>query len=146
MTSSSALAFSPSSFFKAVDRPPINPKGAAERIAELLRELGYSGVKIAAVDGSLITERVLDLTATILESGQPTASLKDSLVSAEAYMGAEPIVQALREGAQIVVTGRVADPSLFVAPMMYEFGWAHSITRRLGPAAASVTFWSAGHR
>lgn len=101
----------------------INPKGAAERIAELLRELGYSGVKIAAVDGSLITERVLDLTATILESGQPTASLKDSLVSAEAYMGAEPIVQALREGAQIVVTGRVADPSLFVAPMMYEFGW-----------------------
>lgn len=101
----------------------INPQGAARRIVELLRELGISGVKVAAVGGSLITERVLSLAPTILENGQPTAMLKDTLISAEAYMGAEPIVQALGEGAQIVVTGRVADPSLFVAPMMHEFGW-----------------------
>src|SRR3546814_4181497 len=45
------------------------------------------------------------------------------MISAEAYMGAEPIVEALRNGAQIVITGRVADPSIFMAPMMYEFGW-----------------------
>ncbi|HCL85195.1 MAG TPA: ABC transporter substrate-binding protein [Comamonadaceae bacterium] len=101
----------------------INPQGAARRIVELLRELGISGVKVAAVGGSLITDRVLALAPTILETGAPTATLKDTLISAEAYMGAEPIVQALREGAQIVVTGRVADPSLFLAPMMYEFGW-----------------------
>lgn len=101
----------------------INPQGAARRIVELLRELGITGVKVAAVGGSLITDRVLALAPTILETGAPTATLKDTLISAEAYMGAEPIVQALREGAQIVVTGRVADPSLFLAPMMYEFGW-----------------------
>lgn len=101
----------------------INPQGAAKRIVELLQEMGITGVKVAAVSGSLITDRVLSLAPTILENGEPTASLMDTLISAEAYLGAEPIVQALREGAQIVVTGRVADPSLFLAPMMYEFGW-----------------------
>ena len=101
----------------------INPEGAAERIVHWLRELGARGVKVAAVSGSLITDRVLDVTDTIMEDGRPTAALKDSMVSAEAYMGAEPIVAALRDGAQIVVTGRVADPSIFMAPMMHEFGW-----------------------
>jgi hypothetical protein len=75
------------------------------------------------VSGSLITDRVLELTDTIMEDGRPTSALAESLVSAEAYMGAEPIVEALRGGAQIVITGRVADPSLFMAPMMHEFGW-----------------------
>ena len=82
-----------------------------------------TGVKVAAVGGSLITDRVLELTDTILENGQPTHTLKPTLISAEAYLGAEPIVEALKAGAQIVVTGRVADPSIFMAPMMYEFGW-----------------------
>lgn len=110
----------------------INPQGAARRIVELLRELGIRGVKVAAVGGSLITDRVLELAPTILENGLPTATLKDTLISAEAYMGAEPIVQALREGAQIVVTGRVADPSLFLAPMVYEFGWDPLDHERIG--------------
>lgn len=101
----------------------INPTAAAQRIVELLREMGISGVKVAAINGSLITDRVLALTDTILENGQPTSSLGASLISAEAYMGAEPIVSALQAGARIVVTGRVADPSIFMAPMMYEFGW-----------------------
>ncbi len=101
----------------------INPKGAAERIVALLRELGITGVKVAAVGGSLITDHVLELADTILENGQPTRTLQSTLISAEAYMGAEPIVEALRAGAQIVVTGRVADPSLFLAPLMFEFGW-----------------------
>lgn len=101
----------------------INPEGAAERIVHWLREFGHHGVKVAAVNGSLITERVLQLTDRILENGRPTAELAPTLISAEAYLGAEPIVQALREGAQIVVTGRVADPSLFLAPMIFEFGW-----------------------
>lgn len=101
----------------------INPQGAAERIVQLLRELGITGVKVAAVSGSLITDRVLELADTILENGQPTHTLQATLISAEAYLGAEPIVEALRAGAQIVVTGRVADPSLFLAPLMFEFGW-----------------------
>ncbi|MDB5855295.1 MAG: hypothetical protein JWR22_3336 [Herminiimonas sp.] len=101
----------------------INPRGAAERVVQLLQEAGIRGVKVAAVEGSLITERVLALTDTILENGQSTATLALDLISAEVYLGAEPIVEALRAGARIVLTGRVADPSIFMAPMMYEFGW-----------------------
>jgi len=101
----------------------INPAGAAQRVVHWLREFGARGVKVAAVHGGLITDRVLELTDTILENGLPTSTLADSLVSAEVYLGAEPIVAALEAGAQIVVTGRVADPSIFMAPMMHEFGW-----------------------
>lgn len=110
----------------------INPDGAAERIVHWLRHFGAKGVKVAAVNGSLITDRVLELTDTILENGRPTSTLTPSLVSAEVYLGAEPIVKALEQGAQIVVTGRVADPSIFMAPMMYEFGWDALDHARLG--------------
>src|SRR5690606_12340551 len=99
----------------------INPKAAAERVVALLRELGISGVKVAAVNGRLITQRLFDLTDSILENGESTSTLAPTLISAEAYLGAEPIVEDLRAGAQIVITGRVADPSIFMAPMMYEF-------------------------
>ena len=114
----------------------INPDGAAERIVHWLRELGHHGVKVAAVSGSLITDRVLDQTDTILENGQPTATLRASMVSAEAYLGAEPMVQALAQGAQIVVTTRVADPSIFLAPMMHEFGWDPLDHARIGAGSA----------
>lgn len=101
----------------------INPEGAAQRIVHWLKQLGVSGKKVAAVSGSLITDRVLELTDSIMENGLPTSTLSPNLVSAEVYLGAEPIVAALKQGADIVVTGRVADPSIFMAPMMYEFGW-----------------------
>jgi len=110
----------------------INPDGAAKRIVELLREYGIDGVKVASVNGSLITDRVLELTDRILENGEPTSTLSPTLISAEAYLGAEPIVEALEAGARIVVTGRVADPSIFMAPMMYEFGWDPLDHERLG--------------
>jgi hypothetical protein len=111
----------------------INPEGAAQRVVHWLRELGARGVKVAAISGGLITDRVLELTDTILENGRPTATLADSLVSAEVYLGAEPIVGALAQGARIVVSGRVADPSIFMAPMMYEFAWDALDHGRLGP-------------
>jgi len=102
----------------------INPEGAAERVVHWLRELGApSGTKVAAISGSMITDRALTLTDTLMEDGRPSSALAGTIVSAEAYMGAEPIVQALKDGASIVITGRVADPSIFMAPMMYEFGW-----------------------
>jgi len=110
----------------------INPEGAAQRIVHWLREFGARGVKVAAVGGSLITDRVLELTDRIMENGQPTATLAPSLISAEVYLGAEPIVEALKAGARIVVTGRAADPSVFMAPMMYEFGWDPLDHARLG--------------
>jgi hypothetical protein len=101
----------------------INPAGAAKRISDLLTSLGFRGVKIAAVEGSIITDRVQQVTQTVLETGADVRSL-EGIVSAEAYLGADKIVEALQAGARIVVTGRVADPSLFLAPMMYEFGWS----------------------
>lgn len=110
----------------------INPIGAAEQVVYLLREHGQRGMKVAAVSGSVITDRVLELTKTITENGQSTATLADTLVSAEAYLGAEAIVAALGDGASIVITSRVADPSLFLAPMMYEFGWDPIDHARLG--------------
>ena len=111
----------------------INPTAAARRIVALLREMGHTGVRVAAVEGSLITDRVLQLTERILENGAPTATLAPTLISAEVYLGAEPIVEALRGGARIVVTGRVADPSIFMAPLMHEFGWDPLDHARLGP-------------
>lgn len=101
----------------------INPEAAAERTVQLLQELGARGKKVAAISGNIITDEVMSLTDTIMEDGRPVSVLDGTVVSAEAYMGAEPIVEALRQGADIVITGRVADPSLFVAPMIHEFGW-----------------------
>ena len=101
----------------------INPEGAAQRVVHWLREFGARGVKVAAVGGSLITGRVLELTDRIMENGEPTSTLAGNLISAEVYLGAEPIAEALKAGARIVVTGRAADPSIFMAPMMHEFGW-----------------------
>jgi Acyclic terpene utilisation family protein AtuA len=110
----------------------INPDGAARRIAEHCRELGAKGKRIASVSGSVITDRVLGLAETVLENGASLASLAATMISAEAYLGAEPITAALRAGATVVVTGRVADPSLFLAPMMYEFGWDPLDHERVG--------------
>ena len=112
----------------------INPLGAAQRIGELLREHGLHGVRIAAVEGSVVTDRLQEIGGTVLETGCSAAHLQD-VVCAEAYMGADGIVQALQGGAQIVVTGRVADPSLFLAPMMHAFGWAAEDHGRLGAGA-----------
>ncbi|HEX7969796.1 MAG TPA: acyclic terpene utilization AtuA family protein [Stellaceae bacterium] len=110
----------------------INPEGAAERAAWWCRKLGRTGVRIAAVTGGMLHDRILDLADTILETGAPLASLKGTIVSAEAYLGAAPIVAALSQGADIVLTGRVADPSLFLAPMMHEFHWRDDDWERLG--------------
>ncbi|MFO1322247.1 MAG: acyclic terpene utilization AtuA family protein [Burkholderiales bacterium] len=101
----------------------INPDAAAQRIVHWLRHFGAHGVKVASINGGMLTDRCLELTDRILENGQPTATLAEHLISGEVYLGAEPIVEALKGGAQIVVSGRVADPSIFMAPMMFEYGW-----------------------
>ena len=68
------------------------------------------------------------------ETGAAVADLGNRIVSANAYIGAQPIAEALANGADIVITGRAADPSLFVGPLSHEFGWAMDDWRRLGQA------------
>lgn len=101
----------------------INPEGAARKARAMLDALGRTDWKVAAVTGSVVTETVRRAGGTLLESGASLDTLGDTLISAEAYLGAAPIVEALDAGAHIVITGRVADPSLFLAPMVHAFGW-----------------------
>ena len=100
-----------------------NPTAGAEKIREVSRRLGIRGLKIAAVTGDDVLELVRKENPVILETGERVSGLGERLVSANAYLGAGPIAEALHNGADVVVTGRVADPSLFVAPLMVEFGW-----------------------
>jgi len=108
-----------------------NPRGAARRIAELARELGLALPCIAVVGGDDVSgEHHLDA----LNEGLQGALAGRELVSANAYLGAEPIAAALVAGAQIVVCGRVADPSLTVGPAMAHFGWRADDWDRLARA------------
>jgi hypothetical protein len=111
-----------------------NPLAAARKTAEIARSLGLGEVKIAAVTGDDVLDVVRQGDFCFVESGERVSDYKDRLVSANAYLGASAIVDALAAGAQIVLTGRVADPSLFVAPLIHEFGWRMDDWQTLGQA------------
>jgi len=116
-----------------------NPLGAARHTARIINELGLGQMKVAAVVGDDVLEYCLKNKESLmtLETGLPIASLPGEIVSANAYLGAEPIVQALDRGADVVLTGRVADCSLFLAAMIHEFGWAYDDWERLGRGQAA---------
>jgi acyclic terpene utilization AtuA family protein len=109
-----------------------NPFAAARRVAQLARELGLDGTKVAAVQGDDVVDRVRTMQARILETDESLDVIRSRIISANAYLGAEPMVEALRRGADVVVVGRSADPSLFLAPMMHELGWRADDWGRLG--------------
>jgi len=111
-----------------------NPLAAARKTAQIARELGLSGLKIAAVTGDDVLDVVRAGDFHFVESGDAVSACGDRLISANAYLGASGIVEALAAGAQIVLTGRVADPSLFVAPLIHEFGWHMDDWPTLGQA------------
>jgi Acyclic terpene utilisation family protein AtuA len=101
-----------------------NPMAAARRTLALGKELGLPPLTVAVVtgdDASALVQAHPQLT--MMETGEPVGSLGNSMISANAYLGAEPIRDALATGADVVITGRVADPSLFLGPMMHAFGW-----------------------
>ena len=93
-----------------------NPKGAARRIQQLANALGLPDLKVAVIHGD-------DLFTALPSARVAELSQGKMLVSANVYLGAGEIAQALRGGAQVVVTGRVADPSLALGPMLAHFGW-----------------------
>jgi hypothetical protein len=100
-----------------------NPVAAARATCRLARALGLGGITVAAVTGDDVLDLVRKGPYTILETGQPVAALADALVSANAYIGAESLTGALEADARVIIAGRVADPSLFLAPQIHEFGW-----------------------
>lgn len=109
-----------------------NPLAAVKLIAGMAGERNLE-LKIAAVLGDDISSQIEDfLEYEILETKQPLHAVEESIVSANAYLGAAGIVEALEENADIVITGRVADPALFLAPMMYEFGWGETDYEKIG--------------
>lgn len=100
-----------------------NPEAAAAVIARIAREKHLTGIRIAAVTGDDVLDRISDSGLPLLERDGSIQDVRDSIVSANAYIGAEAIVEALAAGADVVIAGRVADPSLFLAPLIHEFGW-----------------------
>lgn len=110
-----------------------NPFAAAKRCRVLAAERGLTGLRIACVTGDDKTaelDRYLDLTA--IETGKPLSAIDGEVLSANGYIGCAGIVRALEESADIVITGRVADPSLALGPLVHEFGWRMDDYARLG--------------
>jgi hypothetical protein len=101
-----------------------NPRSAADLIAKRLRDHGYRGVRIATITGDDVTEWVNRENPLIPTLGKRIKDMDGEIATANAYIGAEPIVEALEGGADIVVGGRLADPSIWLGPMIHEFGWA----------------------
>lgn len=109
-----------------------NPMAAAHAIADVAHHLGLPSLKIAVVEGDDVLPCMQDPQLRLLETGTGLDTLGDRIISANAYVGAEPLVEALAHGTQIIVTGRVADPALFLAPLIHEFGWSLTDWDRLG--------------
>jgi hypothetical protein len=109
-----------------------NPVAAARKAAAIASELGLHRLKIAAVTGDDVLAAVLSGAYRLEETGWAVADLGDGVISANAYLGVVPIRNALAAGAEIVITGRVADAALFMAPLVHEFGWALDDWTRLG--------------
>ncbi|WP_116107578.1 acyclic terpene utilization AtuA family protein [Lewinella sp. IMCC34191] len=98
-----------------------NPVAAARKIAELAKRKGIS-ITVAAVFGDDVLEQI-DPAMPTMETGRPLSDYGD-IISANAYLGIDALLPALESGAEVIVTGRVADPSLFLAPMVHAFGWS----------------------
>jgi hypothetical protein len=105
----------------------LNPQGAREALARLFRAKGWKA-KIATVTGDSVLERIDALRAAgealaHMDTGADLAGVRERLLFANAYLGAQPIAEALARGADIVLTGRVADAALTLGPLVHEFGW-----------------------
>ena len=123
----------------------VNVEGCAEAVREVARELGLSGkLRIGIVTGDDIMPRIDELLDRGIElrnmdTDESLVSVRDRIQSANAYLGAWPMVDALNGGARIVITGRATDTGLTLAPLIHEFGWAADDWNRL--AAGTI----AGH-
>ena len=115
-----------------------NPVGGARAARKEAADLGLGHVPVAVVlgdDVSSIVKHKPELT--LIENGEPLESILPKMISANAYLGADVVREALDTGAPIVLSGRVADPSLFLAPMLHEFGWSYDDLPKLAQGTAA---------
>ena len=121
----------------------VNVRGCADAVIREARELGLD-VRIGMVTGDDIMSRLdqfleRGIELRNMDTGEPLATVRDRIQSANVYLGAWPMVEALQQGAEIVITGRATDTGLTLAPMIHEFGWSNNDWNRL--AAGTI----AGH-
>ena len=109
-----------------------NPVAAGQAVLDVARELGLPRLRVAVVTGDDVLAWMRENDAPLLDSTDSVRSLDGRLISANAYLGADALLPALQTGADVVITGRVADPSLFLAPLMHRFGWKADDWARLG--------------
>lgn len=119
----------------------LNPRGCAEACAQVLTDAGCRPLRIAVVGGDDVAEHLRHEPQHVdfcnLDTGASAETIIDRLVTAHAYLGASPVVEALRCGADIVITGRVADPSLCVAAAVHHWGWSEDDWPRLAGATVA---------
>jgi len=122
----------------------VNPHACKDAVLAVIRKQGYNGIKVAVVEGDDILAGLDGLMAAgetfrNMDTGAPLTDVRERVSSANVYLGAFPIAEALGQGAQIVITGRGTDPGLVLGPLIHEFGWQKGDWDRL--AAGTV----AGH-
>lgn len=122
----------------------LNPRACRRKIFEVAKELGVSGVRVGVVEGDDLLDRLPELLdagheLSNMDTGEPLRDVADRMMSANAYLGAQPVVEALAQDADIVLCGRVTDTALGLAPMVHEMGWSWDDWDRL--AAGTI----AGH-
>jgi hypothetical protein len=122
----------------------VNPEACKDAVLKIIAEQERNDIKVAVVDGDNILGRISELVSSDhplenMETGEPVEEVKDQLLSANVYFGSKPVVEALRQEADIIITGRVTDTGLTLAPMIYEFDWPYNDYDKL--AAGTI----AGH-
>lgn len=107
----------------------VNPRSAAEQVAQVAKSLGFNGMKIAIIEGDDLYPKLDELIAkgvdlTNLDTGEKDISkVRENIIAANVYIGSESIIEALAAGADVVIVGRCSDTALYIGPIMYEFGW-----------------------
>lgn len=120
----------------------VNPQACRAAVAETIRGLGISGVRVAIIEGDDILTELPQLIGEgepllNLDTGEAFEPFVSQARSANVYIGAAPIVEALQQGADIVIAGRATDPSLVVAPLVHEFGWSWEDYDRISAATVA---------
>ena len=121
-----------------------NPSAAADDVVRGLRSNDVSGVRVGVIHGDDVLDHVLDQDLELPEMGVTAGQIAEQVVSANAYIGADPIVELLDEGAQFILGGRIADPSLYLAPIAYEMGWELDDWEKMGTATLAAHLLECG--